>query len=225
MNQVISTLGDALESMSRFAGGSVPPTNDVAYASWVSWIAEGQEDASQRGFWNRLLIPTNITITKDVDYVTLPSNFQKKNGLYLLIVDGVDWAQHNNPDGQKLFVNLNPDTAQWQVNFIGFTPTVTTTAKLWYFYQPPTPTEETDALYLDGKMIVFYALTEYFRQSGELGSLDDARSEYNNRFSELLGLEVIPSPQELLSWQSYETHLNVPSKETRFYSGRGRYRR
>ncbi len=195
--------------MAPYAGGSVPGSTTSEYSDWRRWIQLGQQDAANRGFWRRLLVPETITITKDVDYIDLPDSFGKVNGIYVLSVNGVDWNAPNNDDGQKLFVYLDPTTATWKCKFLGFTPTTTVDdATLWYFYNPPLPVDESDPLYLDGEMIGFYALKEKFRKDRQFGSLDDARIEYENRFQELLGLEVIPSPQELISWGSYYTHLN-----------------
>jgi hypothetical protein len=148
-----------------------------------------------------LLIPTTVTITKDEDTISLPDNFHKVNGLYLLEVNGEDWAQPNNKAGQRLYVYLDHATATWKCRFLGFTPTETVDdATLWYFYNPPLPVNETDPIYLDGEMIGFYALKEYFRKARQPGSQDDARIEYENRLQELLALEVLPSRQELASW-------------------------
>ena len=211
--------------MAPYAGGSIPATNDIEYANWRRWIRLGQQDAANRGFWRRLLIPTTITITKDEDTISLPENFHKINGLYLLEVNGEDWAQPNNKAGQRLYVYLDPDTATWKCKFLGFTPTETITdAVLWYFYNPPLPVEENDPIYLDGEMIGFYALKEYFRKARQPGSQDDARIEYENRLQELLALEMLPSKQELARWSSYHQHLGQDTSERQFYTGRGRSR-
>ena len=214
-----------MEFMAPYAGGSIPATSDVEYANWRRWIQLGQQDAANRGFWRRLLIPTTVTITKDEDTISLPNNFHKVNGLYLLEVNGEDWAQPNNKAGQRLYVYLDPDTATWKCKFLGFTPTETITdAVLWYFYNPPLPMGEEDPIYLDGEMVGFYALKEYFRKARQPGSQDDARIEYENRLQELLALEVLPSRQELASWGSYYRHLGQDTSERQFYTGRGRSR-
>lgn len=223
--QVISTLSECMEAMKSYAGGSIPGSTSAQYSFWRSWIQRGQEDAAKRGFWRRLLVPKTVTITKDVDYIDLPDNFHKVNGLYVLNVKGVDWAQPSNSDGQILYVYLDPTTATWKCKFMGFTPTETVTdAELWYFYNPPKPVEENDPLYLDGEMIMFYALKEYFRTARQPGSMDDARIEYENRFQENLSLEVLPSRQELMSWSSYYSHLNRTTDERRYYSSSRRRR-
>jgi len=222
---VITTLAGVMEFMAPYAGGSIPAANDIEYANWRRWIRLGQQDAANRGFWRRLLIPTTITITKDEDTISLPENFHKINGLYLLEVNGEDWAQPNNKAGQRLYVYLDPDTATWKCKFLGFTPTETITdAVLWYFYNPPMPVKEDDPIYLDGEMIGFYALKEYFRKARQPGSQDDARIEYENRLQELLALEVLPSRQELASWGNYYQHLGQSPSERQFYTGRGRSR-
>jgi len=222
---VITTLAEVMEFMAPYAGGSIPATSDVEYANWRRWIQLGQQDAANRGFWRRLLIPTTVIITKDEDTIILPDNFHKVNGLYLLEVNGVDWAQPNNEAGQRLYVYLDPETATWKCKFLGFTPTETVDdATLWYFYNPPLPVDEADPIYLDGEMIGFYALKEYFRKARQPGSQDDARIEYENRLQELLALEVLPSRQELASWANYYHHLGQGASERQFYTGRGRSR-
>lgn len=217
---VITTLAECMSAMAPYAGGSVPASTDTAYSEWRRWIQLGQQDAANRGFWRRLLVKGNLTITADAETADLPDDFGKVNGIHALFVgsDPVDWNQNNNTDEQKLFVYLDPTTATWKVRFTGFTPTETTTGELWYFYNPPKPEEESDPLYLDGEMIMFYALKEYFRKARQFGSLDDARIEYENRFSELLSLEVIPSPQELASWAGYYSHRNTTERD--YYAGR-----
>lgn len=222
---VITTLAEVMSFMAPYAGSSIPAATDIEYANWRRWIQLGQQDAANRGFWRRLLIPTTVTITKGEDTISLPENFHKVNGLYLLEVNGVDWAQANNEAGQRLYVYLDPQTATWKCKFLGFTPTETVDdATLWYFYNPPLPMEEEDPIYLDGEMIGFYALKEYFRKARQPGSQDDARIEYENRLQELLSLEVLPSRQELASWGNYYRHLGQGTSERQFYTGRGRSR-
>ncbi len=222
-SQIINTLGDVFQFMKPYAGGSIP---DAEYANWKRWVQLGQQDAVNRGFWRRLLIPVSFQITAGDEDALLPDNFHKINGLYALDVNGVDWNQPNNSDGQTLYVFMDPETAKWKVKFKGFTPQTSVTATLWYFYNPPTPIDEIDPIHLDGEMIGFYALKEYFRKARQPGSLDDARIEYENRREELLSLEVIPSPQELLSWGSYSSYTNTNPTERQYYRGRyGRRRR
>lgn len=209
--------------MASYAGGSVPSSSSPEYAEWRRWVQLSQQDAANRTFWRRFLIPEDVTITADQDYINLPDKFSKINGLYGLIVSGVDWSEPGNIDSQHIFVYMDPTTAAWKAKFTGFTPTQTVTAKLWYFYNPPKPVDETDPIYLDGEMIGFGALKEYFRKKGELGSLDDARIEYENRFESLAALEVIPSKQELVQWSDYYTHQGISRNERSYYSGNGRH--
>lgn len=224
-DQVIATLGEALQAMAPFAGGSVPATSDPEYNNWISWINEGQEDAATRGFWSRLLTKSTLAITADAPTATLPNNFHKRNGIYILEVDDIDWADPSNELQQKMTVHLNPTTAAWEVRFNGFTPTTSETAVLWYFYRPPILVEEDDVLFLDGKMLKYYGLMEYSRQSGELGSLDDYRQEYENRFSEGLNLDQLPAKNELVSWQSTYSNRHINTNERAFYSGLDRRNR
>jgi hypothetical protein len=222
--QVIHDLGDALQFMARYAGGSVPASTDTQYEEWLGWLNEGLEFSAERGFWSRLLTKSTLTITAGQSSADLPSDFHKRQGIYVLEVDGIDWNEPNNSDGQKLFVNENSD-GEWVVNFLGFTPEETSTGILWYFRHPGILSDATDVLVLDGKMTGYYALTEYFRQAGEVGSQDDARAEYNNRFDENLSLDMLPSKQELLSWVPYYQFANQPSNEKAYYTrGRGRKR-
>ena len=119
--QNLDTLGKVLTWMSRYAGGAVPSVTDDAYLQWVGWISEAQEDAAERGFWSRLLTKADLSITA-AETVTLPDDFHKRNGIYALFVDGIDWNEANNSDAQTLFVNKNA-TGDWVLTFKGFTPT------------------------------------------------------------------------------------------------------
>lgn len=214
-SQIFETLGDVLTGMAAFAGGSIPATNTSNYHDWIRWIQLAQYDAARRGFWGRLLTSTSITITAGVDYVSLPDNFFKRNGIYVFKVGDVDWNANGNSDNQKLIVLKDPTSGDWICKFIGFTPTENATATLWYFFNPPVPEDQTDAIWLDGEMLMFGALKEYFRQSRQPGSQDDARIEYENRFNENLNLEMLPTPQELMSWNNVYQHLGItPQTET-----------
>jgi len=217
---VIVNVENCMNFMASYLGGAVPAITDTEYSEWLRWIQLGQQDAANRGFWRRLLTPTSLSITADEETTTLPDNFFKVNGIYTLFVDGVDWSQPNNEDGVTLFVEMNPTTAAWQVRYLPTAPTESATGTLWYFFNPPIPQASADLLFLDGEMIAFYGIKEYFRKLKQFGSMDDARVEYENRFRELLNLEVLPSPQELKSWTSFNTHRNVPTNERQFFTGR-----
>lgn len=220
--QVLSTVDDVLQFVARYAGGTVPQTSDSQYGEWLSWISEGQEDMAERGFWSRLLTKTELDISTDDEFTVLPEDFHKRNGIYVLDTGEEDWNDPYNRSNQKLFVNKNEE-GEWVVYYNGFAPTEDITATLWYFRHPGVIEDAEDILILDGKACGYYALTEYFRQAGELGSLDDARAEYNNRFEELLGMEMLPAPNELLSWRSYGNYTGIKSEKS-FYS-RNRLRR
>jgi hypothetical protein len=223
--QVLQTLGDVMLWMAPYAGGSVPPPTDPSYNNWRRWIQLGQQDAANRTFWRRFLIPQTITIEANEDIFVLPDSFNKINGMYLLNVNGVGWNLPNNEDGQRVWVYMDPATAKYHCKFLGFTPTETVeNAVLWYFYNPPIPTDEADKMYLDGEMCGFYALKEHFRKNSQFGSMDDARIEYENRYEGFSDLEVIPSPQELIQWANYSQYLGQSPSERQFYSGRGRGR-
>jgi len=148
-------------------------------------------------------VKETITITVDVDYITLPDDFFKRNGIYVLKVGDEDWNANGNASGQKLMVLKDQVSGAWICKFIGYTPTETvTTAELWYFYNPPVPEDQEDVIWLDGETIMYGALKEYFRQARQPGSQDDARVEYENRFMEGLNLDELPTPQELSGWNS-----------------------
>ena len=212
--------------MSSFAGGSVPASGDDEYPEWIRWIKLGQQDAANRGFWRRLLTKTTLSITAGAETTNLPDNFYKVNGIYALFVGDTDWSQNNNTDGVNMFVETDPTNGAWRVRWLPEAPTSSVTGDLWYFYNPPIISAPEDPVVLDGEMIGFYALKEYFRKLKQLGSLDDARTEYENRLRELLNLEMLPSRQELSSLSSYNSFLNVNTNGRQFYSGRpGRSRR
>lgn len=211
--QTILNLGDALIAMAPYAGGSIPAATSSDYADWIRWIQLAQEDAAERGFWRRLLIKDTITIpvwTSETDEVVvdLPDDFHKINGLYALFVDDEDLSEPDNESGVRIYIQMDPTTGKWQMRLFGYTCTTQKTAIIWYFFNPPLPTDEADVLLLNGQMILFGALKEYARKSRQPGSLDDYRIEYENRFNELLSLEMIPSKQELASWSN-----RLPARE------------
>lgn len=208
-SQIIENLGDVLTTMAAFAGGSIPATGGTAYLQWVKWIQLAQYDVVKRGFWARCLVKATLTITANIDHVDLPDDFFKRNGIYVLNVGTQDWNSNSNSDGQKLMVNKNSTTGKWQVTFIGYTPTETTTGDLWYFFNPPIPVDQADVIFFDGEMIMYGALKEYFRQARQPGSQDDARTEYENRLNENLNLEMLPTPQELMGWKSVYQHSGL----------------
>lgn len=217
---VLLTLLDVMTWMSSYAGGSIPGTSDADFGFWRKWVQLGQQDAANRGFWRRLLTSTSLTIPASTAVITLPNNYHKVNGIHALFVDGIDWNENNNTDGIKLFPQVNTTTAAWEVRLITDTlPTTEKTGTLWYFFNPPLPVDETDPIFLDGEMIGFYALKEYFRKARQPGSQDDARNEYENRMSELLNIETLPTPQELASWMGYASHLNKTSNDNNYYRG------
>lgn len=213
-SEVFENLGDVLRGMAAFAGGSVPATTTVAYTQWVTWIQLAHYDIAKRGFWGRCLTNVTINITANLDYVTLPADFFKRNGIYVLNIGGEDWSSNANATRQKLMVTKDSITGAWTLKFIGYTPTVTTTGTLWYFFNPPIPVDQEDIIFFDGEMVMFGALKEYFRQTRQPGSQDDARLEYENRFNEALNLEMLPTPQELMGWKSVYQHIGLtPANE------------
>lgn len=204
----IQTLGDVLDFMAPFAGGSVPDSGSVEYDQWVMWIINKQEEYGRRAFWRRQLTRDTIAITEGDETILLPDRFYKPNGLYMFIVTndegvGVDWNEHGNSDEQTIFIEMinDPDDAnfgKWQARLLNAVEE-TATAVIWYFSQIPTPGATTDKLLLPGDMVGYAALGEYFRQANQAGSQDDARDEAENRFAEYLALEVIPDKSTLLT--------------------------
>jgi len=226
--EILETLGDVLSSMAAFAGGSIPSETTVNYDQWVRWVQLSQYDACRRGFWARCLTKVNINIIANQDYVVLPDDFFKRNGIYVLNVNGEDWNSNGNDvngSKQRLMVLKDSTNGSWICKFIGFTPTENATGELWYFYNPPVPEDLTDELWLDGEMIMFGALKEYFRQSRQAGSQDDARLEYENRFNENLNLEMLPTPQELMGWSNVYQHNGITPMTETHRTTSTRYRR
>lgn len=222
-NITISTLAQCLSFMASFAGGSVPSVTDSEYLDWVRWIAIKQEEYAKRGFWRRLLTKADLSIVADEETTVLPDNFHKSNGLYVLEVDGVDWAEPSNSDGQVLFVEMcidstDEDYGKWRIRYATI-PTESSTATLWYFAAPPTPSSPTDILILPGDMIAYGALTEYFRTSNQEGSMDKAEQDAENRFISYLSLEMIPSRYELLSFGN-----GKPTRTDRLTTAKNYYR-
>lgn len=203
---IIDTLGDALEAMAPFAGGSVPADTSTEWDEWVRWIQMKQEEYAKRGFWRACLTREELALVEDDETVLLPERFHKSNGLYMFIVDDVDWNDYPNSSEQTIFVETvndatSSDFKRWRARF-GTAVTATDEdngAVVWYFSIPPTPNAVADKLLLPGDMIVYGALSEYFRQANQEGSQDDARNEAENRFQEYLGIDVIPDKSDLLT--------------------------
>lgn len=213
----ITTLGDCLLAIAPYIGGSVPASTTVDYANLVRWIVAAQEDAAKRAQWSRLLAPATLTLTAGDTEKALPLDFHKRTGIYIFDVNGVDWSEYDNADGQTLTCLQDQVTGEWKVRF-GTAISADTTATLWYFFNPPIPVDETDPIFLDGDMIVFGALKEHFRKARQPGSQDDARIEYENRLREQLSLDNMPSKQELLGF-NYPKRFRTSDKQY-YYSGR-----
>ena len=216
----IRTLGEVLQAMAPFAGGSIPNDDTQEYEDWVNWIAQKQEEYARRGFWRRCL--TRVEITLSAGYTTvLPDRFHKPNGIFALVVDGVDWMENPNTDDQHVMTEMinDPDDADfgsWQVR-LSTELEEATDAVLWYFSNPPKPVATTDILLLPGDMVAYGALQEYFRTTGSEGSEDKAEEMAENRFSEYLGLEVLPDKNEII------VHSESPTRVNRLATARARY--
>lgn len=217
----IRTLDDVLNFMSPFAGGSVPDSSSTEYANWVSWIQNKQEEYARRAFWRRCLTRETFTLTDGDETKVLPDRFNKPNGLYMFIVDEVDWQEMPNSDKQYIFVEMNNDLydadfAKWQVRYENAI-TEDATAIIWYFANPPKPTSGEDILLLPGDMIGYAALAEYYRKARQEGSQDKAEEDAENRFQEYLSFEVLPDKSDLLR---HKESINV----NRLALARARYK-
>jgi len=207
----IQTLQDVLDFMAPQAGGSVPDSDSTEYAEWVMWIQNKYEEYARRGFWRRTLTREVITLTEGDETHVLPDRFFKPNGLYMCIVDEVDWNEAGNSDEQTIFIEMIGDTededfGKWQMRFNNAVEETDATVVLWYFAMPPIPNAADDKLILPGDMIGFAALAEYFRQANQAGSQDDAKADAENRFLEYISLEVIPPKNELLTNSEQQTN-------------------
>jgi len=222
----IQTLGDVLSFMAPFAGGTVPTEGDDEYDQWIGWVQNKQEEYARRAFWRRCLTREVITLTADAETHVLPDRFYKPNGLYMCIVDGVDWNEAENSDEQTIFVEMINDVddenyGQWQMRFDDAVVETDATVILWYFSQPGVPNALTDRLLLPGDMIGFAALAEYYRQANQEGSQDKAEEDAENRFQEYLALEVIPDKSELLTNKEDQvTRVDRLLKAKAYYTNR-----
>lgn len=219
-NQIVKTLGNVLDFMAPYAGGTVPDTDDEEYTQWVSWIQNKQEEYARRAFWRRTL--TRVSITLDGDTTLLPDRFFKPNGLYVLDVDGINFAD---PDDKKVSVELDNEPTSdnygsWQMRFTETQDSQAAT--LWYFANPPKPTATTDILLLPGDMIGYAALSEYYRTTGAEGSQDKAEEDAENRFREYISVEVLPDPSELITFNNGRNE-NRTNKFRNYYYRNNRY--
>jgi len=193
-----------MDFMAPFAGGTVPSESDDEYAQWISWIQNKQEEYARRAFWRRCLTREVIELTAGDTTHLLPDKFNRPNALYMLIVDGVDWNENGNSDGQTIFIEMintydDEYYGRWQMRFDNAVVTTDATVIMWYFSNPPVPNALTDKILLPGDMIGFAALAEYYRQANQEGSQDKAEQDAENRFKEYLALEVIPDKSDLLT--------------------------
>lgn len=218
----ISTLGEVLNAMAPFAGGSIPDSQDQEFIDWKNWVVNKQEEYARRAFWRRCLTRELIQVSGET--VVLPDRFNRPNALFMVIVDGIDWNEAGNTDGQSIFVEMindieDEDFGKWQMRFLNEV-TEQKDAILWYYANPPKPVELTDKLLLPGDMIAYAALGEYFRTTGAEGSQDKAEEDAENRFSEYLSIEVIPNKSELLTFSSGTTRVNYLNRARGYYTSR-----
>ena len=223
VQSTVQTLAEVLATMAPFAGGSIPADDTQEYSDWVRWVGQKQEEFARRGFWRRCLTREVLTLT--AGYTTLlPARFHKPNGLYMLIVDGVDWNEDGNEDGQYVFVEMinDPDDvnfARWQMRFQNTVP-AGTSAVLWYFSNPPKPELATDKLLLPGDMVAYASIQEYFRTTGSEGSEDKVEQMAENRFLEYISMEVIPDKKELLTHKQNVVRVDRLAKARSYYTSR-----
>ena len=226
----IRTVADVMNMMAPFAGGSIPGSTDTEYTDWLRWIQQKQEEYARRAFWRRCLKREELTLDGETTY--LPDQFSRPNGLYMVIVDGVDWMDPDNEDQQYIFVEMDNDIYQsdgvtantnygkWRMRFRDAPDSVS--AVIWYFATPPKPSATTDILLLPGDMIGYAALGEYFRTSGAEGSQDKAEQDAENRFQEYLMMEVIPGKNDLLTFERSNTKTDRLLKAKGYYAVRNR---
>lgn len=222
----ISTLGDALTAMAPFAGGSVPDTNSQEYLDWISWVVKKQEEFAKRGFWRRTL--TRLEDTVDGLTYVFPDRFNRPNGLFTFVVDGVDWNEPGNSDLQSIFIEMindieDEDFGKWQARFSVEADNQDFVA--YYFANPPKPVALTDKLLLPGDMITLGALSEHFRTTGAEGSQDEAKNTAEDLFGEYLALEVLPDKGTLLTHKENLTRVDRLVKGRSYFANReGRFR-
>lgn len=225
-NTTIGTLGDVLDFMAPQAGGSVPDSDSTEFAEWVMWVQNKYEEYARRGFWRRTFTREVITLTEGDEVYVLPDRFFKPNGLYMCIVDEVDWNEAGNSDKQTIFIEMigdpdDEDFGKWQMRFDNAVVATDTNVIIWYFAMPPIPNALADKIILPGDMIGFAALSEYFRQANQPGSQDDAKADAENRFQEYMGLEVIPAKNELLTSSEQQTNrVDRLAKARSYYTSR-----
>jgi hypothetical protein len=218
-NQVLRTLGNVFTYVAAFAGGSVPLETDEEYAQWLLWVQNKQEEYAVRGFWRRLLTREEIVIEGDT--TVLPKRFHKPNGLYILDVNGKDYADPDNPKLTVEMINDPNDTnyGKWQMRFVETQDTQN--AILWYFANPPKPTEPNDYILLPGDLISYAVLGEYYRTTGAEGSQDKSEQDAENRFQEYMSLEVIPARHELLKFNRPRVDRIANLKRMYYRNNRG----
>ena len=220
----IRTLGEALTAMAPFAGGQIPNILDQEYTNWKNWIINKQEEYARRAFWRRCLTREELEIGANEEVTVLPDRFNRPNALFMVIVNKVDWMENPNVDEQNIFVEMNNDPAdtdfgKWQMRYLT-PPTEAVDAIIWYYANPPKPVLTTDILLLPGDMLAYAALGEYFRGTGAEGSQDKAEEDAENRFNEYLGIEVLPSKNEILTHSRQTPRVDYLKKAKNYYTSR-----
>lgn len=234
VNQVISTISDAMNFIAPNAGGAVPSADSVEYAQWLLDLQLKQEEAARRGFWRSLLQKETLSVIAGDTEVILPEQFQRANALYIFAMEGdqIDLADPDRlplgVDDQTIFLQKitdpeDTDFGLWQANFKNPIETAQDIT-LWYWATPPKPVDPDDKFLLPGDMIAFGAMSEIFRSTNLPGSQDDARIEFENRLTGYLALEMIPPRNELLTFSTNPQRVNRTKLARQQYNHGRRFR-
>jgi len=63
VGQFFGTVNDVMEIMAPNLGGTIPAVDSEEYAQWLIAIQMKYEEASRRGFWRRLLVKDDSSLS------------------------------------------------------------------------------------------------------------------------------------------------------------------
>lgn len=221
----LETLEQLHEAFSDFMQEPNPPAStDIRYRRRTRWFNRGREDIAKRHFFKSLLKSATLPVVSGTASYTLPEDFGRANGLYVLASsDGS--IVYTNPYETRSLVAIARDhtTGRYQLTFTP-TPTGADSAVYWYFATPPPLVNPTDPVLVDGEATLYFALKQHFFTVGPLDKFAESRDEYENIVAELIENNDIPPPGALTGIRNSAMTQRGTTSEKGFYTGNTRRR-
>jgi len=221
----LTTLEALHEAFSDFTNESAPPaTNDIRYRRRTRWFNRARQDIASRLFLKELLKHDTLSIQSGTATYTLPEDFAKPNGLYVLTsADGS--IVYTDPFEKRVTVAVARDlsTGRYQLTFTP-TPTTDDEAPYWYFAAPAPLEEDSDPVLVNGEAVLAFALKQHYFISGPLDKFAESRDEYENIVAEVAERNEIPAPGTLPGMHNVLRARLGTTSEKSFYNGHSRRR-